>query len=100
MISAYAHDGHFHEAIGCFYQLLWVPEIRPVFYAFPPVLKACKTLVDGRGIHYRASKLGFQWNVLMVASLIHMYSRFGFTGVGYLRCNEIGRNKNEVCYNC
>ncbi|KAL6348077.1 hypothetical protein AAG906_037806 [Vitis piasezkii] len=81
MISAYVHNGHFHEAIGCFYQLLLVSEIRPDFYTFPPVLKACGTLVDGRKIHCWAFKLGFQWNVFVAASLIHMYSRFGFTGI-------------------
>ena len=88
MISTYVHNGHFHVAIGCFYQLLLVPEIRPNFYTFPLILKACGTLVDGRKIHCRASKLGFQWNVFVAASLIHMYSQFDFTGIARSPFND------------
>ncbi|XP_034681339.1 pentatricopeptide repeat-containing protein At4g33990-like [Vitis riparia] len=81
MISAYVRNGHFCEAIDCFYQLLLVTKFRADFYTFPPVLKACQTLVDGRKIHCWVFKLGFQWDVFVAASLIHMYSRFGFVGI-------------------
>ena len=81
MISSYVRNDHFHEAIDCFYQLLLASEIRPDFYTFPPVLKACGTLVDGRKIHCWAFKLCFQWNVFVASSLIHMYSRFGLIGI-------------------
>ncbi|RVW47094.1 Pentatricopeptide repeat-containing protein [Vitis vinifera] len=58
MISAYVRNGHFREAIDCFYQLLLVTKFQADFYTFPPVLKACQTLVDGRKIHCWVFKLG------------------------------------------
>ena len=81
MISAYVRSGHSREAIDCFYQLLLVARVRADFFTFPPVLKACQTLMDGKKIHCWVFKLGFQWDVFVAASLIHMYSRFGFVGI-------------------
>ncbi|KAK9286401.1 hypothetical protein L1049_014797 [Liquidambar formosana] len=81
MVSAYVRNGHFREAVDCFYQLLLTSGVRPDFYTFPPVLKACGNLIDGKKIHCWAFKMGFEWDVYVAASLIHMYSRFSFVGV-------------------
>ncbi|KAH0977554.1 hypothetical protein GBA52_027273 [Prunus armeniaca] len=81
MVSAYVRSGRFREAIDCFSQFLLTSGLRPDFYTFPPVLKACQNLVDGKKIHCQILKLGFVWDVFVAASLVHLYSRFGFVGV-------------------
>lgn len=81
MVSAYVRSGHFREAIDCFSQFLLTSGLRPDFYTFPPVLKACQNLVDGKRIHCQILKLGFEWDVFVAASLVHLYSRFGFVGI-------------------
>uniref|UniRef100_A0A2P2QLB0 Pentatricopeptide repeat-containing protein At4g33990 n=1 Tax=Rhizophora mucronata TaxID=61149 RepID=A0A2P2QLB0_RHIMU len=78
MVSAYCRNGRFNEALDCFYQFFYTSGLRPDFYTFPPVLKACRYLLDGRKIHCSILKLGYEWDVFVAASLIHMYSRFGF----------------------
>ncbi|CAI0625633.1 unnamed protein product [Linum tenue] len=77
MVSAFVRRGHFHEAVDCFHQLLLTSGVRPDFYTFPPVLKACRNLFDGMKVHCSILKLGFEWDVFVAASLIHLYSRFG-----------------------
>ncbi|KAK4848054.1 hypothetical protein QYF36_008769 [Acer negundo] len=80
MVSAYVHSGRFQEAIDCFYQFLLTSGLLPDFYTFPPVLKACRNLFDGKNIHCLVLKLGFEWDVFVAASLLHMYCRFGLAG--------------------
>ncbi|XP_043696061.1 pentatricopeptide repeat-containing protein At4g33990 [Telopea speciosissima] len=77
MISSYVRTGCFHEALDCYYQLLTTSSVRPDFFTFPVVLKACNDLGDGRKIHCWVLKLGFIPDVFVAASLIHMYSRLG-----------------------
>lgn len=81
IISAYVQNGRSREAVNCFYQLLLTCDARPDFYTFPPLIKACRDLIDGKKIHCWVSKLGFDWDVYVAASLVHMYSRFGFVRV-------------------
>ncbi|CAL5363359.1 unnamed protein product [Camellia sinensis] len=51
MLSSYVRSTHFHEAVNCLYKMLMKSEVRPDFYSFPPVLKACGNLFDGKKIH-------------------------------------------------
>lgn len=81
MVSAYVRSGRFREAVDCFSQFLLTSGLRPDFYTFPPVLKACGNLNAGKKIHSWLIKLGLEWDVFVAASLIHMYSRFGFISV-------------------
>ncbi|KAL5788324.1 hypothetical protein ACOSP7_005273 [Xanthoceras sorbifolium] len=89
MVSAYVRSGRFHEAVDCFYQVLLTSGLRPDFYTFPPVLKACRNLVDGKKIHCLVLKLGFEWDVFVAASLLHMYCRFGLAGVARKLFNDM-----------
>ncbi|EXC20588.1 hypothetical protein L484_027143 [Morus notabilis] len=89
MISAYVRTSRFREALHCFYQLSSASGFQPNFYTFPPVLKACGNLVDGKKIHCQVLKLGCQWDIYVAASLIHMYSRFGFVGIARKLFNEM-----------
>ncbi|XP_039062999.1 pentatricopeptide repeat-containing protein At4g33990-like isoform X2 [Hibiscus syriacus] len=76
MVSAYVRTGHFREAVDCFYQFFLTSGLRPDFYTFAPVLKASKNPLDGMRIHCLVLKLGFEWDVFVTASLVHMYTRF------------------------
>lgn len=89
MVSAYVRSGRFREAVGCFYHFMLTSDLRPDFYTFPTVLKACGNLVDGKKIHCWVLKLGFEWDVFVAASLIHMYSRFGFVGIARKLFNDM-----------
>ncbi|KAL1158311.1 hypothetical protein V6Z11_A08G216200 [Gossypium hirsutum] len=50
--------------------------LRPDFYTFASVLKACKNPLDGMRIHSLVLKLSFEWDVFVTAFLVHMYTRF------------------------
>ncbi|KAL2933243.1 hypothetical protein RDABS01_016362 [Bienertia sinuspersici] len=78
MIAAYVRIGWCSEALNCFNELISSGEVPPDNYTFPPILKACQNLIDGKKIHSRVLKAGFMWDVFVAASLIHMYSRLGF----------------------
>ncbi|XP_077213146.1 tetratricopeptide repeat (TPR)-like superfamily protein [Tasmannia lanceolata] len=80
MISSYVRNGIFHEAIDCYYQLLTNYRVRPDFFTFPVILKACEDLGDGRKIHCWVIKMGFGLDFFVAASLVHMYARFGLVG--------------------
>ncbi|KAI3841711.1 hypothetical protein MKX03_006855 [Papaver bracteatum] len=60
MISGFVHNGCSREAINCYYRLLVTSasRVRPDFYTFPVVLKACGDLVDGKKVHCWVLKLG------------------------------------------
>uniref|UniRef100_A0A803LS21 DYW domain-containing protein n=1 Tax=Chenopodium quinoa TaxID=63459 RepID=A0A803LS21_CHEQI len=77
MIAAYVRTGSCSEALNCFNELISSATVLPDNYTFPPILKACQSLLDGQKIHCRVLKVGFLWDIFVAASLIHMYSRFG-----------------------
>ncbi|KAI3467446.1 hypothetical protein Pfo_024109 [Paulownia fortunei] len=83
MVSAYVRNCRFSEAVMCAFEMLSSTDVRPDFYTFPPVLKACKALIDGTRLHCWVLKLGFEWDVFVAASLVHMYCRFGLPGSAY-----------------
>lgn len=77
MLSAYVRNGQFNDAVNCVYKMLSTSDVRPDFYTFAPVLKACGRLIDGMRLHGWISKLGFEWDIFVASSLVHMYCRFG-----------------------
>ncbi|KAI3497393.1 hypothetical protein L1887_39966 [Cichorium endivia] len=82
MISAYVRNGSHNDAINCLYKMLKY-EVNPDFYTFPPVLKACRDINNGKIIHSWISKTGLEWDVFVAASLVHMYCRFGIFDAAY-----------------
>jgi len=84
IISAYVRFRKYHEAVNCVNQLfsMYGGDLRPDFYTFLPVLKACVSLV-GKKIHCCVFKMGFENNVFVAASLLHLYSRFGALDVAH-----------------
>ncbi|KAL6223965.1 hypothetical protein ACLB2K_002822 [Fragaria x ananassa] len=98
MVSAYVRSGRFREAVDCFSQFLVTSGLRPDFYTFPPVLKACGNLNVGKKIHSWLIKLGLEWDVFVAASLIHMYSRFGLISVARKLFDEMP-SRDMGCWN-
>ncbi|KAL8139378.1 hypothetical protein V2J09_005399 [Rumex salicifolius] len=85
MIAAYVRSGRFVDAVSCFNTMRLDCDVQPDWYTFPPLLKACGKLFDGKRMHSLILKLGFIWDVYIAASLIHVYCRFGFvTAAQYL----------------
>ncbi|KAG9451044.1 hypothetical protein H6P81_011009 [Aristolochia fimbriata] len=89
MISGYVKNGYFREAINCYNQLLTNSGVRPDFFTFPVVLKSCEVLQDGRKIHCYVLKLGFECDVFVGSSLIHMYCKFGDVGDAFKTFDEM-----------
>ncbi|KAL2344144.1 hypothetical protein Fmac_005429 [Flemingia macrophylla] len=84
MVAAYVRCGRYRDSMDLVSELLSIPgTVRPDFYTFPPVLKACVHLVDGEKIHCWVLKMGFEHDVYVAASLIHLYSRFGVVGAAH-----------------
>lgn len=63
--------------------------VRPDFFTFPVTLKACEDFGDGRKIHCWILKLGFELDLFVAASLVHMYARFGFVSDARRVFNEM-----------
>ncbi|KAM0051444.1 putative tetratricopeptide-like helical domain superfamily, DYW domain-containing protein [Helianthus debilis subsp. tardiflorus] len=82
IISAYVRNGIPSDAVNCLYKMS-TSEIKPDFYTFPPVLKACRDLNNGSRIHALILKTGLEWDVFVAASLVHMYCRFGLFDAAY-----------------
>lgn len=83
MISSNVRNGCFRDAVNCLYEMLMASKVRPDFYTFPTALKACSNLIDGKRIHSWVFKMGFQWDVFIASSLVHMYCRFGLFRVAH-----------------
>ncbi|KAL4581108.1 hypothetical protein LXL04_017317 [Taraxacum kok-saghyz] len=82
MVSSYVRNGSHNDAVNCLYKML-KHQIKPDFYTFPPVLKACRDIKNGKRIHCLISKTGLEWDVYVAASLVHMYCRFGGFDAAY-----------------
>ncbi|KAL8156215.1 hypothetical protein AgCh_001344 [Apium graveolens] len=77
MMSSYVRNGCYRDAVKCLSKMLMTADVRPDFYTFPTVLKACGNLIDGSQIHTWAFKMGFQLDVFVASALVHMYCKFG-----------------------
>ncbi|XP_058089519.1 pentatricopeptide repeat-containing protein At4g33990 [Magnolia sinica] len=77
IISGYVRNGSFREGLDCYYRMSTNSRVRPDFFTFPVVLKACEELGDGRKVHCLVLKLGFGSDFFVAASLIKLYARFG-----------------------
>jgi len=83
MVAAYVRCGRYRDAMDCVSELLSNSGVRPDFYTFPPVLKACMSVVDGEKMHCWVLKMGFEHDVYVAASLINLYSRFSVVDVAH-----------------
>lgn len=77
MIRRYVEHGHWKEAIRIYNQMQ-TTGVLPDDLTFPFVLKACAGLgglQQGKDIHDRIMRLGFESNVFVGTTLIDMYCK-------------------------
>ncbi|KAL2467541.1 Pentatricopeptide repeat-containing protein [Forsythia ovata] len=98
MVSSYVRNGCYREAVNCVNEMLLTSDVRPDFYTFPPVLKACRTIRDGTRLHCWVFKIGFQWDVFVAASLVHMYCRFGSFDIAHKLFKDMP-SRDMGCWN-
>lgn len=80
LLSAYARNDLFHDAIALFIELISVTEFNPDNFTFPCVIKACSGLLDvnlGKMIHGLAIKMAYVSDVFVGNALIAMYGKCG-----------------------
>ncbi|XP_010920594.3 pentatricopeptide repeat-containing protein At1g18485 [Elaeis guineensis] len=81
MISGYARNELWDEAIDLFHRLMSTTDIKPDNFTLPCVLKSCGALLDverGRTVHGITLKLGLGADTFISNSLISMYGKCGF----------------------
>ncbi|KAF8400661.1 hypothetical protein HHK36_013961 [Tetracentron sinense] len=87
IIRAYAQTNHAkHNAISS-YNLMLRYTVKPNKFTFPFLLKACAGLLDlnlGKQVHGSVSKLGFDSDLYVQNTMVHMYS-CGVGGIGIAR---------------
>nr|AYM00795.1 pentatricopeptide repeat protein [Salvia miltiorrhiza] len=98
MISAYVRNRQSNKAVKCVSEMLSRTDVRPDFHTIPTVLKACSALPDEASLHYRILKSGFEWDVFVAASLVHMYCRFGFADRAYTIFKDMP-SRDTGCWN-
>ncbi|CAL9180332.1 unnamed protein product [Musa hybrid cultivar] len=81
MISGYARNELFVEAVDTFLLLMSATELRPDNFTLPCVLKSCAGLSNmstGEAVHGVAVKLGLGSDTFVNNSLISMYGKCGY----------------------
>ncbi|KAK4263320.1 hypothetical protein QN277_028750 [Acacia crassicarpa] len=86
MLAGYVQNGLHEEALLLFHshQLMG---LEPDQFIISSVISACaglSTLIEGKQVHAMSSKLGFDSNTYIVASLIDMYAKCGCIKEAYL----------------
>ncbi|CAK9136170.1 unnamed protein product, partial [Ilex paraguariensis] len=102
MIGAYVTNG---EPLGALelYQEMRFSGVSLDAFTFPCILKACggglKDLIRGSEIHGLAIKLGFITNVIVVNSLMDMYSKCDDLNAATLLHNRVNEREDVVSWN-
>ncbi|XP_077216650.1 pentatricopeptide repeat-containing protein At2g33680-like [Tasmannia lanceolata] len=77
MIGGYLNSGSAEEAFE-FYDKMIVAGIRADNFLYPLVLKSCagmRALEKGQRVHVNVIRSGFQWDLVVMNSLIDMYAK-------------------------
>ncbi|XP_057439844.1 pentatricopeptide repeat-containing protein At1g18485 [Lotus japonicus] len=102
LISGYAKNTLFFDAVSLFVELLSAAELAPDNFTLPCVIKACSGLSDaaevGGAVHAFALKTGLFLDVFVGNALIAMYGKFGFVDSA-LKVFETMPVKNLVSWN-
>lgn len=81
LVSGYARNELFDEAIGIFIELISSTEFKPDNFTLPCVIKACAGVLDvgmGQVVHGMAMKMGLIKDVFVGNALISMYGKCGY----------------------
>ncbi|XP_028781346.1 pentatricopeptide repeat-containing protein At5g27110 [Neltuma alba] len=78
LMAAYTKNFMYTEALSLFNKLLVYPDLKPDFYTYPNVLKACGAkgrIGCGKIFHACLLKSGFIMDVVVGSSLVSMYAK-------------------------
>ncbi|KAK7411296.1 hypothetical protein VNO78_02729 [Psophocarpus tetragonolobus] len=81
LLSGYARNALFRDAISLFHELLSLAELVPDKFTFPCVVKACAGVADvelGEAVHALALKVGVFSDAFVGNALVAMYGKCGF----------------------
>ncbi|KAK7304215.1 hypothetical protein RJT34_15338 [Clitoria ternatea] len=78
LLSNYARNELFHDAISLFVELISVTEFVPDNFTLPCVLGACLDAELGEAVHALVLKLGLFSDAFVGNALVAMYGKFGF----------------------
>ncbi|KAK9124390.1 hypothetical protein Sjap_013992 [Stephania japonica] len=93
IIGAYVNNGDVSEAFEL-YKKMCLSGIRADHFLYPIVLKSCagmKSLKSGRKVHADVIRSGFQWDLVVMNSLIDMYAKSESLGDSKRVFGEMGR---------
>ncbi|OWM83192.1 hypothetical protein CDL15_Pgr011874 [Punica granatum] len=83
VMRGFMNAGDSSRAIKFYFDEMVGKSIDPNYYTFPVVIKCCVEIgssVEGEKVHGRTIKLGFEPDLFVRNSLIHLYSSFGKVG--------------------
>ncbi|KAH6818667.1 Tetratricopeptide repeat superfamily protein [Perilla frutescens var. frutescens] len=101
LMSAYAKNSLFSDALSLFGSLLNFPYLKPNEYTYPSLLKACGGLrrVDyGEKIHTHLIKTGSLSDVVIASSLMSVYAKCGVF-VSALKLFDEMPDRDLACWN-
>nr|AYM00528.1 pentatricopeptide repeat protein [Salvia miltiorrhiza] len=101
LMSAYAKNSMFSDALSLFETLLSFPHLKPNEYTYPSLLKACGGLrrVDyGEKIHTLLMKTGFLSDVVIASSLMSGYAKCGVFACALKLFDEMP-DRDLACWN-
>ncbi|CAJ1975496.1 unnamed protein product [Sphenostylis stenocarpa] len=101
LLSGYARNSLFRDAISLFLDLLSATEFFPDNFTFPCVVKACAGVADaglGEAVHALALKVGLFSDVFVGNALIAMYGKCGLVESA-IKVFETMPNRNLVTWN-
>ncbi|KAG9134949.1 hypothetical protein Leryth_001249 [Lithospermum erythrorhizon] len=101
LIAAYSKNSMFSQAFQLFQKLVNFGSLKPDYYTYPSVLKACTGLgIERCGtlVHSHVLKNGLLADVVIASSIVHMYAKFGAIESALNLFDEISE-RDVPCWN-
>ncbi|XP_057843710.2 pentatricopeptide repeat-containing protein At2g27610 isoform X3 [Cryptomeria japonica] len=100
MIAGYAQNDYGEEALKLGFQMQWAG-VKPNQFTYASILSVCSSLLafeEGKQLHGKITKVGFESNVFVASSLVDLYGKSGNTD--YARCLfEKAPRRDAISYN-
>ncbi|XP_057843708.2 pentatricopeptide repeat-containing protein At2g22070 isoform X2 [Cryptomeria japonica] len=98
--AGYAQNDYGEEALKLGFQMQWAG-VKPNQFTYASILSVCSSLLafeEGKQLHGKITKVGFESNVFVASSLVDLYGKSGNTD--YARCLfEKAPRRDAISYN-